>query len=332
MHPFFDHRLGHRDVMRLGIGAWVSLCAHGVGAVVALVAIVVLDVRGCLPSKHASAMASDEEVTHRPEYEPPEEEVLVELEPPPVLVPLPEIEPPSPVIAEAPKPEPPEQAAPSYRIEGPDPADAEAAAKSAQIAEALAELDTAVLGALGSPDGATSTLGSGVAVEGVLSDGGVPAGLLDAAGGVGIGDASGSGLARAGKGGDLRDLGSAGGGAVRALEVERLVVSVRGMRAEGPLGNPTVRAATLRAARPRIGRCGAEARDGGADIGGRLVLDLTIDELGKASAAVVADRPTEPGTTWRDAALIRCARRAVEAATFPKADASTTARIQLSFR
>ena len=78
-------------------------------------------------------------------------------------------------------------------------AKAEADAKAAEIASALAELDVQTLGALNT---------GGVATEGVLNSGEVPAGLLDEAGrsamGAGTGDPGG-----------LKGLGGKGSGAVR---------------------------------------------------------------------------------------------------------------------
>src|SRR5262245_17832714 len=116
---------------------------------------------------------------------------------------------------------------------------AAADAKAAEIASQLAELDVQTVGALG----------SGLATEGVLNSGEVPAGLLDEAGrssmGAGSGDpgglkglgGSGSGSVRpgAGGGGGLRDIGDtrgqAGGGATQAGKAKEV---------KGPTGSANV--------------------------------------------------------------------------------------------
>lgn len=104
---------------------------------------------------------------------------------------------------------------------GPAPGDkagerAAADAKAAELASALAELDVQTLGALGS---------GGVAVDNVLGNGEVPAGMLDDAArsgaGAGAGDPSGlKGFGGSGKGG-TGPLGSGGGGGDLSTKGER---------------------------------------------------------------------------------------------------------------
>ena len=121
-------------------------------------------------------------------------------------------------------------------------AKAEADAKAAEIASALAELDVQTLGALNT---------GGVATEGVLNSGEVPAGLLDEAGrssiGAGSGDpgglkglgGTGSGSVKPGAGGgsgklsDIGATGAAGGG-------EGATAAGTAKKVEGPKGSAMV--------------------------------------------------------------------------------------------
>ncbi len=128
--------------------------------------------------------------------------------------------------------------------------------KAAEIASALAELDVQTVGALG---------GGGVAVEGVLSSGDVPAGLLDEAGRSGIGAGSGDpgglkGIGGGGKGG----TGPLGGGTGKSLSE----IGDRGTSGDG--GGATA-AGTAKNVKGPVGN----ARVGGAGVGGGKIANAS---------------------------------------------------------
>jgi len=331
--------------MRLGIGAWVSLCAHGVGLAATFVAIVLFDVRGCLPTANAEMSADSPAPLEADAYEEQLDEVVVELEPPKV------------VLDEAPGPE----ASPEPEPPAPVPPVAQklAAIEVAQKLAAIGEIDAGLLEALsGPPVGQSALLGElegDMAVLGVLRasdlddvaaldnvarigvadlDSPFSARGLDTGPGEGGGAPGGIGTLGSGAG-DLATLGigRVGSGSTRlSAKTRKPELSFGAARAEGGLAEGTVRRIAARAARAAIGKCtpDGDARD--AHITGRLVLDLTIDEQGIATATSVPDRPRHRGTTLTDATLIQCIRQAIEHAPFGTADAETTARLELSFR
>lgn len=175
---------------------------------------------------------------------------------------------------------------------GKDGGKAAADAKAAEIASQLAELDVQTVGALG----------GGLATEGVLNSGEVPAGLLDEAGrssmGAGTGDpgglkglgGSGSGSVRpgAGGGGGLRDIGNtsgqAGGGATTAGTAKVVKgptgsANVGGAGVSG--GNVANANAVVARMRGRFRRCYQQGLDQNPDMQGSVTLTAKIGPNGE---------------------------------------------------
>ena len=211
---------------------------------------------------------------------------------------------------------------------------AENNAKAAALAQALAELDVQTLGALG----------GGVATDGVLSQGDVPAGLLDDAarssmgsgtGGPGDLKLGGSGTGQvgppgAGGGGSLKDIGKRGqaGGPGGGAETAGTAKKVKGPRgsvavggagvAGGSVGNASSVVARMRG---RFRACYNQGLQSNPEMQGSVVLVAKIGPNGGVQGVGGGGGPLSP--------IMGCLKGVVSSGAFSPPDNGTGATVSI---
>jgi len=213
-------------------------------------------------------------------------------------------------------------------------AQAQADEKAADLAAQLAELDVQTMGALNS---------GGPAVDGVLEDGNVPAGMLDDAaqsnsaagsgepGGLKMGGGSGSGSVRPGEGGGgkLSDIGNKGSGdggsstdAGKAKEVKGPVGSASasgGVAAGGAISNASSVIARMRG---RFKRCYQAGLNSNPDLQGSVSLTAKVGPNGEVLSV--------GGGGGGLGSIMGCLKAVVQSAAFAPPEGGQTAVVAIS--